>query len=155
MCIRDRVLELQLPQDPPDEFAPLNWNQVREMNDNRIEIGSHTVTHPILTNITDERLEAELCESKSRIETEVRKETGSFCYPNGDFDDRVRRATQRAGYEYAVTTCHALNDRHVHGLALRRIDADRDLPHFVQSTSGFEQIKNKIRHARARIMGGS
>jgi len=147
------TLGLPLPELPPPEFGPLTWEQAREMMASRVEIGSHTVTHPILTQVGDVQLWDELGESRSRIEGVLGKQADSFCYPNGDFDARVLRTAERAGYRCAVTTRHGLNDGKVHPLALRRIDAERDLAHFVQSVSGFEQVKNKFRRARAVVSG--
>src|SRR2546430_6359158 len=37
------------------EFSPVTWEQAREMDSNGIEIGSHTVTHPILTQTSRQR----------------------------------------------------------------------------------------------------
>jgi peptidoglycan/xylan/chitin deacetylase (PgdA/CDA1 family) len=120
------------------------------MQANGIEIGSHTLTHPILTNVSDERLRRELQESKSRLEEVLRRPIEQFCYPNGDHDERVRSEVARAGYKIAVTCVGGLNKRGVDPLTLRRIHAELDGAHFVQSASGFEELKN-----RARRMGAA
>jgi peptidoglycan/xylan/chitin deacetylase (PgdA/CDA1 family) len=147
------TLDLPLPELPPADFGPLTWEQAREMMAGQIEFGSHTVTHPILTRVDDAQLWHELGASRSRIEAVLGKRADLFCYPNGDVDARVLRTAERAGYQCAVTTRHGLNDGTVHPLDLRRIDAERDLAHFVQSVSGFEQVKNKFRRARAVVSG--
>jgi peptidoglycan/xylan/chitin deacetylase (PgdA/CDA1 family) len=134
---------------PPEEFGPVTWAQAREMDAAGMEIGSHTVSHPILTNADDEQLRRELRDSRARLETELGRTVDLFCYPNGSFDERVRRETERAGYACAVTTLHGLNERRADPLTLRRVSAEADLPHFVQSTSGFEQLKNRLRRHEA------
>ncbi|MFL6256898.1 MAG: polysaccharide deacetylase family protein, partial [Pyrinomonadaceae bacterium] len=135
-----------LPVRPPAEFSPVTWEQARELDAGGVEIGSHTVSHPILTTTDDAQLAAELHVSRERLETELGHPVGLFCYPNGAYDARVRRETERAGYLCAVTTEHGLNERRAADpLALRRVPAETDLPHFVQSTSGFEQLKNRLR----------
>lgn len=144
---------LHLPDKVPEEFGAISWDQAREMGANGVEIGSHTVTHPILTQVDDEQLRREMAESKIRIENELGQEARLFCYPNGNFDSRVQFAAENAGYLCAVTTRHGFNDSNCHPLAFRRIDAERDLAHFVQSTSGFEQVKNRLRRIKFNTVG--
>ncbi|HEV3467918.1 MAG TPA: polysaccharide deacetylase family protein [Pyrinomonadaceae bacterium] len=138
-----------LPQSPPEEFGPVTWEQAREMDAAGVEIGSHTLSHPILTRADDEQLRRELRGSRARLEAELGRRADLFCYPNGSFDERVRRETERAGYACAVTTLPGLNRRRADPLALRRVPAEADLPHFVQTTSGFEQLKNRLRRQGA------
>jgi peptidoglycan/xylan/chitin deacetylase (PgdA/CDA1 family) len=139
-----RDLGVPLPQTPPDEFGPIAWAEAREMQANGIEIGSHTMTHPILTKVSDERLRSELQESRSRLEEVLRRRIEQFCYPNGDHDERVRSEVALAGYRVAVTCVSGLNKRGDDPLTLRRIHTERDLAHFAQSASGFEELKSKM-----------
>ena len=134
-----------LPPRPPAEFGPVTWEQARELDAAGVALGSHTVSHPILTNADDAQLAAELRDSRTRLEAELGRPVPLFCYPNGSFDERVRRETERAGYTCAVTTRPGLNERRADPFTLRRVPAEHDLPHFVQSTSGFEQLKNRLR----------
>jgi peptidoglycan/xylan/chitin deacetylase (PgdA/CDA1 family) len=120
------------------------------MDANGVEIGSHTMTHPILTNISDERLRRELHGSKLRLEEALGRRVDQFCYPNGDNDERVQREVARAGYRVAVTCVGGLNKRGDDPLTLRRIHTERDLAHFLQSTSGFEQLKDGVRKLGGR-----
>jgi peptidoglycan/xylan/chitin deacetylase (PgdA/CDA1 family) len=139
------ALGVAIPQTPPEEFSSVTWDQAREMYTNGVEIGSHTVTHPILTNVGDERLRRELRDSKSRLEEALGHRVDLFCYPNGDNDERVRREVALAGYRAAVTVVNGLNQRGDDPLTLRRVHTERDFAHFLQSTSGFEQLKNHLR----------
>jgi peptidoglycan/xylan/chitin deacetylase (PgdA/CDA1 family) len=144
---------VSVPERPPAEFGSVTWEQAREMNAAGLEIGSHTVSHPILTTTDDAQLRHELRVSRARLEAELGRHVKLFCYPNGACDPRVRRETESAGYSCAVTTVPGLNDRRgADPLALRRVPAETDLPHFVQSTSGFEELKNRLRgHSPAAI----
>lgn len=138
-----------LPQQPPAEFGPVTWEQARELDAGGVELGSHTVSHPILTTTDDAQLGRELHDSRARLEAELGRAVELFCYPNGAFDARVRRETASAGYRCAVTTEPGLNERRAADpLTLSRVPAETDLPHFVQSTSGFEQLKNRLRGRR-------
>lgn len=139
------ALGAELPKSPPAEFGPVTWAEAREMRANGVEIGSHTLTHPVLTGIGDDRLRQELQQSKSRLEEVLKHRTEQFCYPNGDYDERVQCEVARAGYRIAVTTVRGLIKKGDDPLTLRRIHTERDLAHFAQSASGFEELKNKAR----------
>ena len=138
-----------LPEKPPDEFSPITWAEAREMQASGIEIGSHTLTHPILTGIGDERLRRELQESRSRLEEVLGRRIEQFCYPNGDHDERAQREVARAGYRIAVTCVSGLNKKGDDPLRLRRIHTEPDLTRFAQSASGFEELKSKARRMAA------
>jgi peptidoglycan/xylan/chitin deacetylase (PgdA/CDA1 family) len=86
-----------------DELRPMGWDGVRELAERGWEIGSHTCTHPHLTELDDARLEDELVRSKRVCEAELGRPCRSLAYPYGDHDDRVVAAAGRAGYTVAGT----------------------------------------------------
>jgi peptidoglycan/xylan/chitin deacetylase (PgdA/CDA1 family) len=144
-------VRVDLPQTPPREFSSVTWDQLRELEAGGIEVGSHSVSHPILTNISTAQLETELVESRSRLESELHHPVDLFCYPNGDYNAEVRRAVASAGYRAAVTTSPGFNDLGSDLLALDRFPTEHDLPHFAQSTSGFEQFRSRIGPPRRAV----
>ncbi|MEW6126327.1 MAG: polysaccharide deacetylase family protein [Acidobacteriota bacterium] len=84
----------------------LAWEEVREMAANRIEFGSHTVTHPILANVSEERLNWEISESKKTIEQQVGKEALVMAYPVGrktKFSKLAQEAAAHHGFRFAVS----------------------------------------------------
>lgn len=83
--------------------AMLTWDNVREMHRNGFEIGSHGVTHWILTRLSGAQLEHEVLQSKQNIENELKEPIQGFSYPNGDYSDHVIDLLQKAGYKYACT----------------------------------------------------
>jgi peptidoglycan/xylan/chitin deacetylase (PgdA/CDA1 family) len=92
----------------PDELRPawLTWDQVREMRRAGMEIGGHTVNHPVLSRLSPERQQFELSESFRRIETELGERPRTMSYPVGGleaYNDVTRKAAQDAGWELA---CH-------------------------------------------------
>jgi peptidoglycan/xylan/chitin deacetylase (PgdA/CDA1 family) len=139
------LLDVIIPATPPDDFSAVSWEEVHEMARNGIEFGSHTLTHPILTNVGDEQLRQELTESRTHIEAVLRRRVEQFCYPNGDYNEKVASEVARAGYGSAVTTVSGLVEAGDEPFTLRRIHTEYDLPHFLQSTSGFEQFKIRLR----------
>jgi peptidoglycan/xylan/chitin deacetylase (PgdA/CDA1 family) len=114
-----------------------------------IEIGSHTVTHPILTRTSSDRLYYELSESRLRLESVLDHPVELLGYPNGDHDPTVQKAAARAGYKCAVTADYGLNNGHSNPLALKRIHTEHDIAHFAKNTSGFDQFRNVLLHFRA------
>jgi hypothetical protein len=84
----------------------ISWSQAREMSENRIEMGGHTVSHPVLTRIPLPEVAVELTKSKQHIEEELNKPVLSFAYPNGqlaDFNREVMAQVRQAGFEVAFT----------------------------------------------------
>lgn len=139
------ALGVALPRLPPAEYEPLAWDEAREMDAGGVAVESHTVTHPILTNVGEEQLHYELRQSRARLRETLGKESNIFCYPNGGYNANVRRAVESAGYQAAVSTAHGLNDKGSDLFALRRVHTEDDLAHFAQNTSGFENFKDKLR----------
>lgn len=85
----------------PDELSTMPWDELLELADEGIEVGSHTVSHPHLTRLGDAELERELRDSRERIEDELRRRCRYLAYPFGEEDDRVRAAARAAGYDAA------------------------------------------------------
>ncbi len=106
----------------PDWAGMMSWDQVRELSAAGHEIGSHTMTHPILPRCQSEQIEHEIAESRRVIEARLDAPVRSFCYPNGDSDARAVEAVKRAGYRNAVTTAWGSNGRDGDAFLLRRCD---------------------------------
>ena len=93
----------------PDDLSAcltLTWSDVRHLSENGIEMGSHTVSHPILTRISLDDVQLELEKSKQVIEGETKLLVSSFAYPNGqysDFNDAIVECVRKAGYKIAFT----------------------------------------------------
>ena len=100
----------------------MNWAQLAELVADGHEIGSHTLTHPLLVQCSDARLRRELHGSRSLLRDRLEVPADSFCYPNGDHDPRVIDAVARAGYRRAVSVHWGKNTRHAPPLTLRRCD---------------------------------
>jgi len=76
----------------------LSWEQLRELAEHRVEIGSHARTHPHLPQLTDREVDRELRDSKLEIEDQVGRACRVLAYPFGETDNRIRAAARRAGY---------------------------------------------------------
>ena len=82
----------------------LTWPQIKEMNENGINFGSHTRHHAYLPDISQEQLKDEIVNSKRIIEEHLGKSVYSFSYPIGGFSEKIKSVVARAGYLAAVTT---------------------------------------------------
>src|SRR5262249_19735982 len=139
-------LSVVLPDRPPDDYAGLSWAELREMAASGIDVGSHSMTHSILTLESDQRLLYELRESRSKIERLTGSPVSVFCYPNGDYDSRTIQEARRCGYIGAVTCRPGLNTAAQSPFELKRVHTVDDFAHFLQGTSGLEQIKLAMKH---------
>jgi peptidoglycan/xylan/chitin deacetylase (PgdA/CDA1 family) len=84
--ILDRLeddLELSLPIRPPVEFAPLSWDQVRELGSRGVTFGPHGVTHSNLAALSPEQVRWEIAHSWERVRFETDAVVPVFCYPYG------------------------------------------------------------------------
>lgn len=132
-------LDVKVPPCPPSEFQPVSWKQLKEL-DGLIEIGSHTLTHPILSRVATDRAEIEIVESKKHIERNLDREVTAFAYPNGthgDYAAREKEILRESGYRYAVTCNVGFNAFDADLLELNRVVVQHDFARFVKEVSGF------------------
>jgi peptidoglycan/xylan/chitin deacetylase (PgdA/CDA1 family) len=84
-----------------NELLPMNWGQLRELAAEGWEVGSHTCSHPHLTELDDASLMRELEDSRSACATQLAGTCETIAYPYGDVDERVVAAAGAAGYSAA------------------------------------------------------
>lgn len=103
-------------------LALVGWDGLAKMVRQGLTIGSHSRTHPRLTQLDDAQLARELDGSADELAQAFGTRPTSFCYPYGDLDERVAAAV-RTRYARACTTELAVlpttPDRHL----LPRLDA--------------------------------
>lgn len=83
------------------ELRCADWTALAELADAGWEVGSHTCSHPRLTQIDDADLARELLDSRLACEAGLQRPCRSLAYPYGDVNARVIAATREAGYEVA------------------------------------------------------
>ena len=99
------------------EGLMLTPEMVVNLDRHGIEIGAHTVSHPILTSLDDASAMQEIRDSKRELEELIGKPVPLFAYPNGkvgkDFDGRHVAMVREAGFQAAFTTAvGAITRRH-------------------------------------------
>jgi len=131
--LRSSLLEeLQIGIDPVVPPAqPLSWSQVREMRALGIEIGAHTISHPLLAQLSPTEQRREIEGSWRRIEEELGAGAPptTFAYPNGserDFDATTVGLVRDCGFSSACTTMRGSNRPGADVYRLRRIGMGSD-----------------------------
>jgi len=112
---------------PQSEF--LSWDQIRELQQNGIDFGSHTVSHSSVTRLNQHETQYELEISKERIEAEIHVSIKGFAYPYGtlrDTDPKIGKWISDSGYSWAVTSISGVNGNKSNPFALRRTVIMRD-----------------------------
>jgi len=73
-----------------------------------LDVGAHTVRHPILAELSAEDAWSEIAESKRELEALLQRPVTLFAYPNGkpgsDYRGEHVRMVKEAGYTAAVST---------------------------------------------------
>lgn len=130
-----------LSTEPERElFSFLNWDEVRQLGRYGVDIGSHTVNHPILTRLPAVELKAELAESKTIIEKQLQHPCAAAAYPNGgrsDISAAVFAAAKAVGFKLGFTLVEGFNSRDTNPYGLLRIAVAADMS---SSTMFFDRI---------------
>jgi peptidoglycan/xylan/chitin deacetylase (PgdA/CDA1 family) len=101
------VAGVTLPRSAPAEYAALSWDEMRAFEARGIiRFGPHTVTHPILPQVTDAAAKWEIETSWARVQEELRSPIDVFSYPNGMHGRRELDIMAGTTMRGAVTTRH-------------------------------------------------
>jgi len=103
----------------------LSWKDVKRMSKDGVAFGSHTCHHYFLTDLTEEQIQTEVRDSKTKMEKATGKKVTLFCYPYAKCSETVKQIVAREGYDAAFAhgqaTCRDLRDPY----AINRIFVDR------------------------------
>lgn len=140
---RDR-LELLCAPVVPETRGTMTWAELKEMAEAGMEIGSHTVTHPILANQDPAEAAWEVRHSKEVLERELGREVAHFAYPNGgrdDFSPALMRQIEAAGYVSACSTLEGFVSKRSDPFSLERIGiySNLNVPAFLLKLAGIRR----------------
>ena len=76
------------------------------VDDGLIEIGAHTLHHPMLPQLSIGRQREEIISSKQDLEALLDRRVDGFAYPNGRATDDAKRILREAGFVFACTSLH-------------------------------------------------
>jgi peptidoglycan/xylan/chitin deacetylase (PgdA/CDA1 family) len=97
-----------------DELTSMDWGDLGELAERGWEIGTHTRTHPRLTQLDEAELTHELEASRFECERQLGKPCPSIAYPYGAVDERVAAAARSAGYLTGACSSSNLRARGPH-----------------------------------------
>jgi peptidoglycan/xylan/chitin deacetylase (PgdA/CDA1 family) len=86
-----------------DAFDLAGWQELRALDPAIVTIGSHSLTHPILPDLSDAAIEVELRESRRLLEAKLDRPADLFSYPNNDLDWRTLACVRR---HYRAAVAH-------------------------------------------------
>lgn len=100
----------------------LSWHEIKEMHRAGIAFGAHTLTHPDLTRLPAELLEAEVVGGKRVIEDELGSRVDTFAYPFGRHNNQCRQLVSQhftCACSDRLGLCRSTSERY----AMERVDA--------------------------------
>lgn len=139
----------------------MSESQLRELSGSDFEIGSHSLTHSYLHDLTDERVRAEVAESKDRLEQITGRRVAHFSCPGGRWDSRVAREAREAGYESVVTSQIGVNTSATDRFRLSRVAITRgiSLEDFGRVSRGeglaMRRARGAVLDVAKRVLGNS
>ncbi len=138
--------------DPPSwPLATLRMDQVLEMQDAGVLVGSHTLTHPNLPELTDAECRRELGESRELLESLVGRRVPHLAYPRGRNDARVRRLAEAAGYAWAFTLPEAPEPTGRFGIPRAGIYRGNGIGHLaLKATRAYPRVRGSRAYASVR-----
>lgn len=86
------------------EAKLLSWDKIKEMKENGMDFGSHTMLHPNLTKVPRKQAKWEMRKSKRIIEENINQKAVVFSYPFGKHNKKVRQLVRKNKYLCAVST---------------------------------------------------
>jgi peptidoglycan/xylan/chitin deacetylase (PgdA/CDA1 family) len=95
------------PAKLPNDLM-MTSEQIRLLHDSGMEIGGHTVNHPILARTEGTMAREEIANGKEVLENIIRSPVRAFAYPNGrpgqDYLSEHVQMVRDLGFEAAVST---------------------------------------------------
>ena len=126
-----------------EEEIMMSWDNVKEMSENNMHFGSHTVSHPNLAKISSKEAENEIIVSKKAIEEKINKKIDLFSYPYGNVSDIIEDVVEllkKNGFICGLTNGYETND----GFSIARYGPPRNLFLFKIKTK-YPHLYHKIR----------
>jgi len=149
---RDRVLDAVFTELGGDErelceMLYMDWDEARSIQQRGVELGGHTIGHPILAKLDEEEQAREVRGGAESMQRELGVAPATFAYPWGrrwDFDSRTSAAVRSCGFASAVTMHAGVNSKATDRYALKRLAIDDSARLHLLATEacgGFELLR--------------
>ena len=136
----------------------MNWEELKELRDAGMPIGSHGKSHSILTEMKEHKIEEELSESKDLLEHHLKINIDCFSVPRGFYDTRVIELAKKVGYRWIFISTP--NDYYPEICISRvAIKSDWSVNRFKAAIKGQapinETVGNSIKDTVKKVVGAS
>jgi peptidoglycan/xylan/chitin deacetylase (PgdA/CDA1 family) len=133
------------------ELPLMDWTAVRQLKAAGFQCGTHSMSHPYLTDLSPAACRNELLESRHLLEDHLGHEVRHLAYPYGSFNERVRAIAAETGYQSACAVRVGLSAPDDDPLALHRVPINgRDsLPDFICRLHTARTL-GEVLHSKAR-----
>lgn len=91
-------------KDSRNAIPLMSGQQLRSLPAHRIEIGSHSMSHRKLTELTEAQAFTDLRDSRAALEDLLDRPILSLAYPHGHYSTRIMEMASSAGYASAYST---------------------------------------------------
>jgi peptidoglycan/xylan/chitin deacetylase (PgdA/CDA1 family) len=85
------------------EETVMTGEELAALRGDLIAIGSHTVSHPHLTELADGEISDQFIASRAALEALLGRDVDTLAFPYGDHDSRVVELARQAGYRFVYT----------------------------------------------------
>jgi peptidoglycan/xylan/chitin deacetylase (PgdA/CDA1 family) len=121
----------------------MSWEQIKQLSDSGMIIGSHGMTHRILTELKDDELDNEIRGSKKVLEDNLGTSISYFSVPRGFYNNKIIQKAKDSGYRAVFTS--NINEGGNFKLGRIPIKAHWDLEHFIRVVNKGLSFKEKTR----------
>jgi peptidoglycan/xylan/chitin deacetylase (PgdA/CDA1 family) len=126
---RASIVAARASSPPLPRRTQLSAADLRRLESAGVEIGNHTLSHPILPMCDRETLTIEIETAHEALHDALGHAPRLFAYPNGDYDPRCRSLLDHLGYDLAFLFDHAQSDpRAVDPYRVSRLRVNSDTP---------------------------
>jgi peptidoglycan/xylan/chitin deacetylase (PgdA/CDA1 family) len=141
-------LSVRVPKSPPPEFRSVTWADLQSLDSDSVEIGCHSMTHPILSHCSRDEQKSEVVDAKAFLEARLGRVVDSYCYPNGhakDIDEHCIQLVADAGFTNAVLAAEGLVEKRTLPFEMPRIGAAMSLEGLKRQLDGVSWCASRLR----------
>jgi peptidoglycan/xylan/chitin deacetylase (PgdA/CDA1 family) len=112
----------------------MSEEMIKELGENGVDFGAHTLNHFKLTEISDYEAEYQIINSKYNLENILGKKIQSFSYPHGIYNEKIIEIVKHAGFKNAVScnSTYLTNNSSLFEIPRKYITFYDDLDSFIQ-----------------------
>jgi len=136
-----------IPDTQTQSNELMTWDQIQEVSQNGIDIGSHSDSHLVLNTLSSDEQRKEMVVSKSIIENKIGKAVRTFAYPVGGyqhFSPHSMKLVSECGYDAAFSFNTGINDINtLTAYDIKRIEPPK-LNKYLVSLAAFPKVFSDI-----------